>query len=54
MSACFSSILPVKTQVHFLPPIYPEQYHGLNSFQISDMVKKSIADKLVELGCAKE
>jgi len=48
------TILPVKTQVHFLPPIYPEQYHGLNSFQISDMVKKSIADKLVELGCAKE
>ena len=43
-------ILPVKTQVHFLPPLTAEEYKGCNTYQVSDLVRQRIAEKLVELG----
>lgn len=42
---------PVKTQVHFLTPIPPEEYQGMNTHQIADLVKSRIQKKLTELGC---
>lgn len=44
-------ILPVKTQVHFLQPLYPADYAGLNTSQISAIVKARIQNKLDALGC---
>lgn len=43
-------ITPVKTQVHFLKPIGPEEYQGMNTTQISALVKERIQQKLTELG----
>lgn len=43
-------ITPVKTQVHFLEPIYFEEYQGMNTTQISALVKERIQDKLTQLG----
>ena len=45
------TLLPVKTQVHFLPPIYKEEYQEMNTFQIADLVKSRIRAKQEELGC---
>lgn len=36
----------MKTQVHFLEPIYYEEYKDMNTKQIADMVKNKIQDKL--------
>jgi len=44
-------LTPVKTQVHFLPPIGPEEYRGMNTTQIGALVKGRIQNKLAELGC---
>lgn len=41
---------PVKTQVHFLTPLYPQDYQGMNTTQIAAEVKKRIAEKLNHLG----
>lgn len=43
-------ITPVKTQVHFLKPLYYEDYKDLNTHQIAAIVKTRIAEKLEELG----
>lgn len=43
-------LTPVKTQVHFLKPLYPQEYKDLNTHQIAQIVKTRIADKLTELG----
>ena len=39
----------VKTQVHFLNPIYYDEYKDMNTRQIADMVKARIEAKLEEL-----
>lgn len=46
-------IMPVKTQVHFLKPIYKEEYQGLKTTQVSEMVQERIQNKLNELGYAR-
>ena len=46
-------ITPVKTQVHFLQPLYPDDYQGLTTYQIRDIVKERIQTKLHELGLDK-
>ncbi len=47
------SILPAKTQVHYLEPLYPEDYKDMSTRQISEVVKSRIEDKLNELGYGK-
>lgn len=44
-------ITPVKTQVHFLKPLYPEEYQDMNTHEIARVVKNRIQDKLNELEC---
>ena len=44
------TLLPVKTQVHFLEPLYPQEYQGMNTSQIAAEVKNRIARKLEALG----
>lgn len=44
------TVLPVKTQVHFLQPLYPEEYQGMSTTQVAAEVKNRIARKLEELG----
>ena len=44
------SILPVKTQVHFLAPLYYEEYKEMNTIQIAHEVKRRIQEKLESLG----
>ena len=39
-----SSLRRVKTQVHFLKPIFFEEYQGMNTREIAEMVKGRIAD----------
>ena len=39
-----NSLRKVKTQVHFLNPIFFEEYQGMNTREIAEMVKKRIAD----------
>lgn len=39
-----NSLRKVKTQVHFLNPIFFEEYQGMNTQEIAQMVKKRIAD----------
>lgn len=43
-------ITPVKTQVHFLEPIWYEEYKNMNTAQIGETVKKQIQSKLAQLG----
>lgn len=38
-----------KSQVHFLPPIYYEEYKGLKTHEIADLVKSRIQEKLDEV-----
>ncbi len=44
-------LTPVRTQVHFLKPLYPEEYRDLNTHQIAEIVKERIQKKLAELHC---
>ncbi|MCR5774358.1 MAG: 1-acyl-sn-glycerol-3-phosphate acyltransferase [Lachnospiraceae bacterium] len=44
-----NGLQPVFTQVHFLPPIFYDEYKDCSTHQIADMVKKAIQDKLSEL-----
>ena len=39
-----NSLRKVKTQVHFLNPIFFEEYQGMSTREISEMVKNRIAD----------
>ena len=39
----------IKTQVHFLKPIFYDEYKNLNTHQIADLVKEKIENKLKEL-----
>lgn len=45
----FSSLRKVTTQVYFMDPIYPEQYEGMSTQEVSAMVKDLIENKLDEL-----
>ncbi len=45
----YNSLRRATTQVHFLEPIYFEQYADMSTKEISEMVKQLIEDKLVEL-----
>ena len=44
-------LTPVKTQVHFLPPLYYKEYRDMSTHDIAAVVKKRIQDKLEELSC---
>lgn len=44
-------ITPVKTQVHFLKPLYYDEYKDMNTYEIAETVKTRIRDKLAELDC---
>lgn len=41
-----NSLRRVKTQVHFLKPILFEEYQGMNTREIAEMVKERIADAI--------
>lgn len=41
-----NSLRRVKTQVHFLAPIYYEEYAGMKPVEIADMVKSRISEKI--------
>ncbi len=43
-------LTPARTQVHFLKPLYAEEYGTMNTRQIADIVKSRIQEKLAELG----
>ena len=45
------TLLPVRTQVHYLEPLYPRDYRNLNTHQIARIVRDRIEAKLTELGC---
>lgn len=42
-------LTPVTTQVHFLEPIYYEEYKDMRTPQIADMVKERIQKKINEV-----
>lgn len=44
-----NSIKRVTTQVHYLAPIYYEQYRGMSTREICDMVYERISNKLAEI-----
>ena len=48
------TLLPVRTQVHYLEPLYPRDYRNLNTHQIARIVKDRIEAKLTELGCIQQ
>lgn len=41
-----NSLRKVKTQVHFLEPIYYEEYGGMKSAEIAELVKSRISEKI--------
>lgn len=41
-----NSLRRVTTQVHFLPPIYYEEYSGMTTAQIAELVKGRIAEEI--------
>lgn len=43
-----SSIKKQKVEIHFLEPLYPEQYMGLRTIQIADIVHDKIQQKINE------
>lgn len=43
------TLLPVKTQVHYLEPIPYEQYKDMNTIQIAGLVKGRIEQKIAEI-----
>ena len=45
----FNSVKPVQTQVHFLKPIFYEEYKDLTSQQIADRVRDAIVEKIVSV-----
>ena len=45
-----NSLKPVKTQVHFLDPIYYEDYKELTSREVADMVKQRIVEAIGNAG----
>lgn len=44
----FNSIKPITTQVHFLEPLYYEDYKGMSSREISDLVRMRIIDTITQ------
>ncbi len=46
-------LTPVTTQVHFLPPIYYEEFKDMKTVQIANMVRERIVDKMQELAAGK-
>lgn len=42
---------PVETQVHFLDPIYYEEYKGMKTPEIAELVKERIQTKIDEVVC---
>ena len=48
-----NSIKRVTTQVHYLEPIYYEQYAGMSTREICDLVYNRINDKLNEIKSGK-
>lgn len=40
---------PVKTQVHYLKPLYYEEYKDMSTHRIAEIVRARIAEKLTEL-----
>lgn len=42
-------IFPVRTQVHYLEPIYYEQYKDMKTIEIAELVKSRIQEKLDEV-----
>ncbi|MBE5785150.1 MAG: 1-acyl-sn-glycerol-3-phosphate acyltransferase [Clostridiales bacterium] len=40
--------LPAKTEVHFLKPLYPAEYEGMSTHEVSDIVKARIQAKIEE------
>ena len=47
-----NSLRRVKTQVHFLPAIYPEEYEGITTDQIARLVRNRIVDAMQQKACA--
>ena len=47
-----TSLRRVKTQVHFLPANYPEEYEGLTTDQIAKLVRNRIVDAMQQKACA--
>lgn len=47
-----NSLKPVRTQVHFLPPIFFEDYKEMNSKEIAEYTKKKITDVIDQI-CGK-
>ena len=45
----FGNLLPVRTEVHFLKPIMPEEYEGLKTTEIAELVKGRIQEKIDEV-----
>lgn len=43
------TLLPVRTQVHFLKPLYYEDYREMNTTQIAAEVKRRIRERLTEV-----
>ena len=41
-----NSLRKVRTQVHFLEPIFYEEYAGMKTTEIADLVKARIAEKI--------
>lgn len=39
---------PITTGVHFLKPIFYEEYKDMNTREIAELVKKRIAEKIEE------
>ena len=45
----FNSLRRVTTQVHFLPPIYYEEYQGMSTKEIAELVKMRIQETITEV-----
>lgn len=40
---------PVRTQVHYLPPIFYDEYKNMKTIEIADLVKQRIQEKIDEI-----
>ncbi|MBO5336843.1 MAG: 1-acyl-sn-glycerol-3-phosphate acyltransferase [Lachnospiraceae bacterium] len=47
-----NSLKPVTTQVHFLKPLYYEDYKDLSTREVSDLVRKQIISTIEQITCA--
>ena len=45
----FNSIKPVQSQVHFLKPLYYDDYKDMTSQQIANKVREAIVEKIVSV-----